>query len=675
MSHNKVIFFLIIGIISSLIILQFDYENDLEVLLDKSGPFIGANFVNDLGYYGEGIKIGVIDTGVDYFHPDLYGFGPDGKIINGYNYINENNPPLDTNGHGTEVVGIIAADGKLKGIAPKSSIIAYKVSDDGSSVSPQLIIKAIEQAIEDEVDIINISLGVNRTNSKIDQAVNEAVESGIVVVTAAGNDGPGLNTIGTPGKNVNAITVGASYNNITASLVATLEVEGKQFQVLPMIGTKQLAEPITAEIVFGEFGRGSDLIESYTDSIVLVERGSDVEGEIVFFSDKEFNVANVGGKAIIVYNNEPGIFFGELIHEFIDTDYQPRIPALSISKEDGMFLKELVQNKTKGVLNVFYNPDFVAYFSSRGPVSSFYIKPDLVAPGAFINTTLTDGRYNFTSGTSFAAPHVTGAVALLLQKNPELKPNEIKSILITTTDLVEGPYGNKFPLEAAGSGRLNVTRAFNANLIILPHSMTFNLSSEKQTQSEMLELVPIDGNLHDVNVKFVGPDIVNFDFQQRDEFLEVTISISEEVFGDYQGAFVVEYDNTEYHVPILVHKTQGAINVFEEEGKLNFEISHPNGWSYAKISVINKDSAKTDTTSVTPKKDSTISVTESGEHWVIAKINSNGTTFDAYEVVNIKTVPKTNFDFSKFLDIPERPIIIVLVIGVIISLVGLKLRN
>lgn len=656
-------------------IFQFDFENDLELLLDRSGPFIGANFVNDLGYDGEGIRIGVIDTGVDYFHPDLYGFGPDGKIISGYNYIDENDEPRDTSGHGTEVTGIIAADGKLKGIAPKSSIIAYKVSDDGESVSPQLIIKAINQAIEDEVDIINISLGVNRTNSKIDQAVNEAINNGIVVVVAAGNDGPELSTIGSPGKNVNAITVGASYNNITASLVATLEVEGKQFQVLPMIGTKQLEEPITAEIVFGEFGRESDLIGRYTDSIVLVERGSDVEGEIVFFSDKEYNVANAGGKAILVYNSEPGIFFGELIHEFVDASYQPRIPALSMSKEDGIFLKELLQNKTKGVLNVFYNPDFVASFSSRGPVSSFYIKPDLVAPGAFINTTLTGGRYNFTSGTSFAAPHVTGAAALLLQKNPELKPNEIKSILSTTTDFVEDAYENKFPLEAAGSGRLNVTRAFNANLIILPPSLTFNLSSEKQTQSEMLEIIPIDSNLHDVDVRFVGPDIVNFDFQQRDEFLEVAISIPEDVFGEYQGALVVEYNNTEYHVPVLVHKTQGAINVFDEEGKLNFEVSHPNGWSYAKISVISKDSGKTDTTSATPKKDSSISVTESGEYWVIAKIDSNGTTFDAYEVVDVKTAAKANFDFIKFLDIPERPMIIVLVIGVIISLVGLRLRN
>ena len=74
---------------------------------------------------------------------------------------------------------------------------------------------------------------------------------------------------------------------------------------------------------------------------------------------------------------------------------------------------------------LFYHPDFVAHFSSRGPVSPFYIKPDLVAPGAFVNTTLTDGKYNFTSGTSFAAPHVSGASALLLEK----KPSDLQSIM------------------------------------------------------------------------------------------------------------------------------------------------------------------------------------------------------------------------------------------------------
>ena len=91
-----------------------------------------------------------------------------------------------------------------------------------------------------------------------------------------------------------------------------------------------------------------------------------------------------------------------------------------------------MRNDDEGIIHLFYNPDFIAHFSSRGPVSPFYIKPDIVAPGAYINTTQNNGIYNFTSGTSFAAPHVTGAAALLLQKNPELENHEIKSLLLTT---------------------------------------------------------------------------------------------------------------------------------------------------------------------------------------------------------------------------------------------------
>jgi minor extracellular serine protease Vpr len=231
MSYDRLIFFLVIIAIFSIIVLQFNFDNEIEILLDKSGPYVGVNFPNDLGYYGEGIKVAVIDTGVDHLHPDLFGFGPGGKIVGGYNFVEDDKMPVDTNGHGTEVTGIIAADGQLKGIASKASIFAYKVSEDGESVSSDLIVKAVQQAINDDVDIINISLGVNRTNSKIDQIVNKAVENGIVVVTAAGNDGPGFETIGSPGKNSKVITVGATYNNITSSFVATLKVEEKQFQV------------------------------------------------------------------------------------------------------------------------------------------------------------------------------------------------------------------------------------------------------------------------------------------------------------------------------------------------------------------------------------------------------------------------------------------------------------
>ena len=677
MAYDKLIFFLVIIAIFSIIVLQFNFDNEIEILLDKSGPYVGVNFPNDLGYYGEGIKIAVIDTGVDHLHPDLFGFGPGGKIVGGYNFVEDDKMPVDTNGHGTEVTGIIAADGQLKGIAPNASIFAYKVSEDGESVSSDLIVKAVQQAINDDVDIINISLGVNRTNSKIDQIVNKAVENGIVVVTAAGNDGPEFGTIGSPGKNSKVITVGATYNNITSSFVATLKVEEKQFQVLPMIGTALLDEPIRKEIVFGKFGRERDLAEgSFSNTIVLVERGSDVKDEIVYFSEKENNVANAGGKAIVVFNNEPGIFAGELLHEFAAPNYQPKIPALSISREDGIFLKELLQNKTIATLNVFYNPDFVAHFSSRGPVSPFYIKPDLVAPGAFINTTLTDGKYNFTSGTSFAAPHVSGAAALLLQKNPDLNPEEIKSVLLTTTDFVFDAYDNKFSLEATGSGRLNITRAFEANLIIVPQYLIFHLSTEKPAENSNLKLSTMEGNLNEVKVRFVGPEVVNFGFQQNGNTLQTTILVPEDVFGEFQGVIIIEDEKTEYHVPVIIHKTEGSVSVVEENGELDFIISNPDGWSYAKISVINKDSGKTYTTSVTPKKDSSISVTDSGEYWIIANVNVDKKTIDVYDTVNVKTPSSNNnFNFLYFLDIPERPVIIVLVVVIIISLVGLKLRN
>ncbi len=677
MAYDRLIFFLVIIAIFSIIVLQLNFDNEIEILLDKSGPYVGVNFPNDLGYYGEGIKIAVIDTGVDHLHPDLFGFGPGGKIVGGYNFVEDNKMPVDTNGHGTEVTGIIAADGQLKGIAPNASIFAYKVSEDGESVSSDLIVKAVQQAINDDVDIINISLGVNRTNSKIDQIVNKAVENGIVVVTAAGNDGPEFGTIGSPGKNSKVITVGATYNNITSSFVATLKVEEKQFQVLPMIGTVLLDEPIRKEIVFGKFGRERDLAEgSFSNTIVLVERGSDVKDEIVYFSEKENNVANAGGKAIVVFNNKPGIFAGELLHEFAAPNYQPKIPALSISREDGIFLKELLQNKTIATLNVFYNPDFVAHFSSRGPVSPFYIKPDLVAPGAFINTTLTDGKYNFTSGTSFAAPHVSGAAALLLQKNPDLNPEEIKSVLLTTTDFVFDAYDNKFSLEATGSGRLNITRAFEANLIIVPQYLIFHLSTEKPAENSNLKLSTMEGNLNEVKVRFVGPEVVNFGFQQNGSTLQTTILVPEDVFGEFQGAIIIEDEKTEYHVPVIIHKTEGSVSVVEENGELDFIISNPDGWSYAKISVINKDSGKTYTTSVTPKKDSSISVTENGEYWIIANVNVDKKTIDVYDTVNVKTPSSNNnFNFLYFLDIPERPVIIVLVVVIIIALVGLKLRN
>jgi len=674
---NKIVFFAVILIFTIICFQFFKEDNNFEIFLDKSGPYIGTTHPMELGFDGTGIKIAVIDTGVDYNHPDLFGFGKDGKVIGGYDFVDNDDTPIDTNGHGTEVAGIIAADGQLHGIAPKSKILAYRVSENGESVSSDLIIKAIERAILDKADVINISLGVNITNKKIDNAVNKAVEQGIVVVTAAGNNGPDLKSIGSPGINPNTITVGATYNNITASLVSTLEVEGKNYQVLPMVGTSPIDAPITAEILFGQYGRERDLADlKVKDSILLVERGSDQEGEIVYFSDKENNAAKFGARAIIVYNNEKGLFLGELTHEFAGPNYSPTIPALSMSGEEGQTLKKIIQNKTSGTVNVFYHPDFVAYFSSRGPVSPFYIKPDLVAPGVFINTTLSNRNYNFTSGTSFAAPHVSGAAAILLQKKNDLQPIEVKSLLVTTTNSVSDAYGNQFPVEVTGSGRLNLTQAFDANLIITPTNLIFNLSPEQKVQSQFLKIKSIDGNYDNIKVSFIGNEYVKLKSQLENNNLNITASINKEFFGEVQDKAFIEQNGIVYNIPIVSHLTNATIDVAEHNGVMNFKILSPDEWSYAKISVIDKDNSIVDTTSATPTKDAKITVYNPGVYWIESKIMIDGKTFDADNIVEVKSVTETKgFDIFRQIKIPEKPILIIFSVIVIIALVGLKIRR
>ncbi len=498
-------------------------ENNLQ----KSIQLVGDKAARLSGFEGQGIKVGIIDTGIDFNHPDLLGYGPEGKVVGGYDFVSGNEKPIDTSGHGTEVAGIIAADGNFTGMAPKSKLFAYKVSNTGDAVSSDYIVQGIQRAIQDGVNVINISLGINKTNDEIDTAINNAVSKGIVVVVAAGNNGPQEGTIGSPGKDIDAITVGASYNNITSSRVATLEVGNKQYQVLPMVGTRILTGPVEEKIIYGSYGRSNDLQNlNVKDSILLEERGSNINGEKVYFSEKEKNAAQMGARALIVFNNESGVFFGELVGPNKTSTYMSKIPVISMSNEDGLALKSVLTANTTGRLNIFYHPDFVAPFSSRGPVSPFYIKPDLVAPGVFVNSTTLGGEYNLTSGTSVATPHVTGAVAILLQKHPELDPASVLSLITTTADPVTDPSGKLLPIDAVGSGRLNVTRALESNIIISPHSLVFTLSFDNRNQTRTLHLQTLDGNpISKLKASFSSNETgIGFDYSIANDTLNVKIS-------------------------------------------------------------------------------------------------------------------------------------------------------
>ena len=638
-----------------------------EILLDKSSKYVGVQHPQNLGFYGKGIKVAVIDTGVDSNHPDL----SQDTIIGGYDFIENDNTPQDTNGHGTEVAGIIAANGNLRGIAPESKILAYRVSDTGNSVSSDLIVKAIQKAVEDDADIINLSLGVNRTNDKIEDAINYAVEKGVIVVAAAGNSGPDLRTIGSPGKDPHAITVGATYNNITASLVATLDIDGKRFQVLPMVGIVPLSEPLTADIIFGKYGKEADLAGlDVKDKILLVERGSDVKDELLYFSIKEKNAANAGAKAIIVYNNEPGIFLGDLNNKMEGPEYKPRIPAVSMSKEDGQTLLSILQNKTSGTINTFYHPDFVSFFSSRGPVSPFYIKPDLVAPGVFVNTTSIHGRYNLTSGTSFAAPHVSGAAAIILEKNPELKPYQIKSLIVSTADPVSDTFGTLFPQEISGVGRLNITRAFDANLMFRPDYAIFDLSPFTKSQTLQFQLETIDNAKPEpqIKIQFDSP-AVRFDHWIDGFTLFVKADLIEQKTGHLQGSIIIS-DKVTQRIPILLRISDGAIEVSENSGVLDFKIDSDKKWSYAKITIFNDDGRLVDSASITPTKDQTITVGNSGKYWVQAELKTENDTISIYNTITVQSANQT-FDIG----IPYQPLVILAGVGAVIGAVGLLIRR
>ncbi|BAI62874.1 peptidase S8 family protein [Methanocella paludicola SANAE] len=200
----------------------------VHVLLDEAVPQIGADRVWAEGYNGTGIKVAVLDTGIDVTHPDLNGT----KVIawkdfTFYNY----STPCDFHGHGTHVSGIIAgtgnaSGGKYKGVAPNASLIEGKVLDNGGSGYISDIIDGINWAVSSDADIISMSLGSSSHSSSLDEAVDNAISAGVVVVVAAGNSGPSSGSISCPGDDPNAITVGAVDND---DIIASFSSRGPSF--------------------------------------------------------------------------------------------------------------------------------------------------------------------------------------------------------------------------------------------------------------------------------------------------------------------------------------------------------------------------------------------------------------------------------------------------------------
>ncbi|WP_066176171.1 S8 family serine peptidase [Bacillus marinisedimentorum] len=446
---------------------------------NESISFIGAYEVHRLfdengrRLTGKGVKVGVIDTGIDYRHPDLRI-----NYSGGFDLIDGDSDPMETQApkqfatiHGTHVAGIIAANGKLEGIAPDAEIFAYRALGPGGMGSSDQVIAAIEKAVEDKVDVLNLSLGntVNGPDWPTSLALDKAVENGVVAVTSSGNSGPERWTVGSPGTSAKSISVGASVPPLSLPFL-TVPLKDREIPVVLMRGSQPWLKAREESIVYGDLGYPEDLAE-VEGKVVLLKRGT------LPFTEKVKNAEKAGALAVLIFNNEKSRFSGQL-------EEPVSIPAASLSKEEGEWLRKTIEEA--GTIKTGYRTvqDRLALFSSRGPVThTWQVKPDILAPGVAINSTVPDG-YRALDGTSMAAPHAAGAAALIKQAHPDWVPEQVKAALMNTAARIKDRDGKYYLPDQQGAGRIRTELAVNTATLVYPSSLSFNMIKKIRHRTE-----------------------------------------------------------------------------------------------------------------------------------------------------------------------------------------------
>ncbi|MBI2680133.1 MAG: S8 family serine peptidase [Candidatus Solibacter usitatus] len=504
-------------------VLRVRPERTFKLLLDRAvvvDKVIDAWTLVGVDHAGLGAKIGIIDTGIDNTHPGFHdpslpvpaGFPKvntaadtpftNHKVIVARSYANlfssfdPDTSARDHSGHGTAVAmtaaGVLTAGPKatIRGVAPKAYLGSYKVFgtpgfNDGAAESA--ILSAIDDAVADGMDVINMSLGDNLpsllSNDSEVLALDNAASMGVIVVVAAGNSGPDLHTVSTPATSLSAIAVGATVNDRAFSATAT--VGGSQFLATPGSGPAPPA-PITAPVkdvasiqsdglACSPFSPGS-----LTGKIALILRG------VCFFSQKIANVAAGGAVGALVYTNanQPDAIVMEAA--------PATLPATMVSYADGVRIKQLVA-ATPGVVGTldfelkatFVNPHRLADFSSKGPNVDGSIKPDLVAVGKDIYSAeqsfdpngdvFNASGYGSVDGTSFASPMVAGGAAVVKAARPGLLAAQYRSLLINTAAPAFSVPGVPARIQEAGAGQLDLAAALTATSTAVPASLAFGI--------------------------------------------------------------------------------------------------------------------------------------------------------------------------------------------------------
>jgi len=369
---------------------------------------------------GEAVNVVVIDTGIDYTHPDLAAV-----YAGGFNTYDDTNNPLDDNGHGTHVSGTIAAGDNnigVVGVAPNVKLYAVKVLDAKGSGTSDKVIAALDWVLQQKNTlgghwVVNLSLGSSTPNAAEREAFGRAVDAGLVICAASGNEStaPLVAPVGYPAAYREVLAIGAVDKG---DAIALFSNQGPQLAVVApgvgirstvIVGRGSLAavadgntvltsksmegsakSTVTGHFVFCGYGSPSEFPTSVNGNIALIQRGNNL-----FFYDKARNAKDAGASAVVIFNNG-GDFtngFTLLSSDQAWTQAYSFPLVVMIDTPDGQTLRN--------------NPDETITVTNR-----------------------TDD-YDVYSGTSMATPHATGVAALVWSAAPAISGADVRQAMLT----------------------------------------------------------------------------------------------------------------------------------------------------------------------------------------------------------------------------------------------------
>ncbi|OLT26773.1 peptidase S8 [Nocardiopsis sp. CNR-923] len=562
-------------------------QPDLETALSMTGADVGQN---ELGLTGEGLRVAVMDTGIDYTHPDLGGPGgfPNDRVVAGYDFVGDDfdarfptsitpvpdEDPQDCNGHGTHVAGIVGASGQVTGVAPEADLGAYKVFGCAGSTTADIMIAAMERALADDMDVLNMSIGSSHTWPGYPTAVasDNLVDEGMVVVASIGNEGDtGLYSAGAPGLGENVIGV-ASYDNThirAASVIAS--PGGEELPFMPMAdAAAPPTEGETDELVYiGQAcsSLGDELEGDPEGRTALIVRGS------CTFAEKYDTALDAGATGVVIHNNVPGMFAGGGV-----TDRGAF--SIGVSDEAGAHLRELLEGSEPVTLTWTEetvrtpNPTggLISSFSSYGMSPDLDLKPDIGAPGGLINSTypMALGGYATISGTSMSSPHVAGSVALLLQARPELAAGDVRTVLQNNADPQawwgDPSLGLLDNVHRQGAGMVDIPGAVLATTSVSPGKLAPGETREAVTETVTITNDGAAEATYDLGHEAaLGTHGNTFTPSFNDAFAEVSFS-ADSVTVDAGGSVDVEVTITPPATELSQPVYGGYLTVTEVDG-------------------------------------------------------------------------------------------------------------